>query len=107
MSVSISEWNDFFVAEAGGTALARLLFVAVSINLPRVLADEHLPRRASESLTLVLAVRAIATLGLLPGNQKAKRPRQELSPRLSLRRAKTARPEPTPANSVDRGSRKW
>jgi hypothetical protein len=30
----------------------------------------------------------------------------ELSPRLSLRRAKTACPEPTPANSLDRGSRK-
>ena len=30
----------------------------------------------------------------------------ELSPRLSLRRAKTAYPEPTPANSLDRGSRK-
>jgi hypothetical protein len=29
----------------------------------------------------------------------------ELSPRLSLRRAKTAYPEPTPANSLDRGSR--
>ena len=28
----------------------------------------------------------------------------ELSPRLSLRRAKTASPEPTPANLVDRGS---
>jgi hypothetical protein len=29
-----------------------------------------------------------------------------LSPQLSLRRAKTACPEPTPANSLDRGSRK-
>jgi modulator of FtsH protease len=73
MSVNISEWTDFFVAEAGAAAaLAGLLFVAVSINLSRVLAYEHLPRRASESLALVLTVLVIATLGLIPAPARSR-----------------------------------
>ena len=60
-------WSDFFVAEAGAAAaLAGLLFVAVSINLPRVLAIPHLPTRAIESLTALVSVLFVATCGLIP-----------------------------------------
>jgi hypothetical protein len=42
-------WDNFFVAEVGAAAaLSGLLFVAVSINLTRILAIPHLPARAAE-----------------------------------------------------------
>lgn len=63
----IEHWHDFFVAEAGAAAaLAGLLFVAVSINLPRVLAFPHLPTRAIETLTSLLSVLLVATFALVP-----------------------------------------
>jgi hypothetical protein len=61
-------WGNFFVAEAGAAAaLAGLLFVAVSINLTRVLQFPHLPGRAAEALFALLSVLAVATLALVPG----------------------------------------
>jgi hypothetical protein len=66
-----SGWENFFVAEAGASAaLAGLVFVAVSINLTRILAYPHLPGRAAEALTVLLSVLVIATWGLVP-NQSA------------------------------------
>lgn len=63
----IEHWHDFFVAEAGAAAaLAGLLFVAVSINLARILEFAHLPTRALEALTAFLSVLVVATLGLVP-----------------------------------------
>jgi hypothetical protein len=64
-------WENFFVAEAGASAaLAGLLFVAVSINLTRILAFPHLPGRAAEALIVLLSVLQSATFGLVP-NQGA------------------------------------
>jgi hypothetical protein len=61
-------WENFFVAEVGAAAaLSGLLFVAVSINLPRILAIEHLPERAAETLVLLGGVLTVATFGLVPG----------------------------------------
>ncbi|HEY1694327.1 MAG TPA: hypothetical protein VGG39_19290 [Polyangiaceae bacterium] len=61
-------WENFFVAEVGAAAaLTGLLFVAVSINLSRILAIEHLPERAAETLLVLLGVLAVATFGLVPG----------------------------------------
>jgi modulator of FtsH protease len=61
-------WENFFVAEVGAAAaLTGLLFVAVSINLSRILAIEHLPERAGETLLVLLGVLAVATFGLVPG----------------------------------------
>ena len=61
-------WNDFFVAEAGAAAaLAGLLFVAVSINLKRILMFPHLPARAIEALVALVSVLAVSTWALVPG----------------------------------------
>ncbi|MGA3121005.1 MAG: hypothetical protein ABSF69_09580 [Polyangiaceae bacterium] len=62
------DWGNFFVAQVGAAAtLSGLLFVAVSINLARILAIEHLPERAAETLTVFVGVLVVATFGLVPG----------------------------------------
>jgi hypothetical protein len=65
---AMAGWENFFVAEVGAAAaLAGLLFVAVSINLGKILELPQLPGRAAESLLILLGVLAAATLGLVPG----------------------------------------
>ncbi|MGB2623903.1 MAG: hypothetical protein WA857_14065 [Candidatus Acidiferrum sp.] len=65
-------WTDFFVAEAGAAAaLAGLLFVAISINLARILEFWHLPTRAAEALLALLSVLVIATFALIPAQPSA------------------------------------
>jgi|SRR5580658_4035150 hypothetical protein len=64
-------WHDFFVAEAGASAaLAGLLFVAISINLTRILEFWHLPTRAAEALLALLSVLVVATFALIPGQSQ-------------------------------------
>lgn len=61
-------WSSFFAAEVGAAAaLTGLLFVALSINLSKILAIEHLPSRAAETTLVLSGVLAIATCGLVPG----------------------------------------
>jgi hypothetical protein len=61
------QWHDLFVATAGASAaLLGLLFVAVSINLERILAYEGLPERALETLLLLLGVLIVGIIGLIP-----------------------------------------
>jgi hypothetical protein len=63
-----SEWSDLFVAAAGaGAALAGLVFVAVSINIDRILALEGLPERALETVLTLLMVVCVSIVGLIPG----------------------------------------
>ncbi len=63
-----AQWSDFFVATAGASAaLAGLLFVAVSINLDRILGEAGLPDRALETVLLLLSVVLISVVGLIPG----------------------------------------
>jgi hypothetical protein len=63
-----SQWTDFFVAVAGASAaLAGLLFVAVSINLERILGEAGLPDRALETVMLLLGALVVSIFGLIPG----------------------------------------
>lgn len=63
-----SEWTDLFVATAGATAaLAGLLFVAVSINLDRILKEVGLPDRALETVMMLLGALVVSIIGLIPG----------------------------------------
>ncbi len=65
---SSAGWESLFVAEAGASAaLAGLLFVAISINLERILQGAGLPGRAGEAMVLVVAVLGVSTLVLVPG----------------------------------------
>jgi hypothetical protein len=66
-----SEWTDLFVASAGASAaLAGLVFVAVSINIERILRYEGLPDRALETVLLLLSVLVVSILGLMPGQSR-------------------------------------
>jgi hypothetical protein len=61
-------WENFFVAEVGAAAaLSGLIFVAVSINLSRILSIPHLPERAAETLIVLMGVLTVASFGLVPG----------------------------------------
>jgi hypothetical protein len=63
-----SEWTDLFVAAAGASAaLAGLLFVAVSINLDRIIGEAGLPDRALETVLLLIGVLVVSIVGLIPG----------------------------------------
>jgi modulator of FtsH protease len=61
-------WSDLFVATAGASAaLAGLVFVAVSINIARILDYRGLPERALEAVLLLLGVVVVSVIGLVPG----------------------------------------
>jgi hypothetical protein len=64
---TLTDWSGFATAEVGAAAaLAGLLFVAVSINLDRILAFPKLPARAAETLVVLLLALVAASLALLP-----------------------------------------
>ncbi len=63
-----SEWKDLFVASAGASAaLAGLVFVAVSINIERILKYPGLPDRALETVMLLVGALLVSIVGLIPG----------------------------------------
>ena len=66
-----SEWTDFFVASAGASAaLAGLVFVAVSINVERILQFRGLPDRALATVLMLLSVVLVALICLIPGQSR-------------------------------------
>jgi hypothetical protein len=66
-----TQWVGFFSAEASAAAaLTGLLFVSVSINLPRILAISLLPARAAKALTTLVAILIAASFCLVPGQSK-------------------------------------
>lgn len=65
-------WSEFAVAMAGvGAVLAGLVFVALSLNLRRILATEDLPARAGETLVVFAAVVLQCAVLLLPDQSRA------------------------------------
>jgi modulator of FtsH protease len=66
-----SEWSDFFVATAGASAaLAGLLFVAISVNVDRILRYRGLPERGLETVLLLLGVLLTSMVALVPGQAR-------------------------------------
>jgi hypothetical protein len=64
----MTDWNTLLALQAGAAAtLVGLVFVAVSINLDRVLAYPGLPDRAAETILQFLEVFLISTVALVPG----------------------------------------
>ncbi|MGB8383945.1 MAG: hypothetical protein WCG47_22315 [Dermatophilaceae bacterium] len=50
-------WHELYVMVGGAAgALAGLLFVAVSINLDRIIAGQGLARRAGETLVIMVSL---------------------------------------------------
>jgi hypothetical protein len=67
----MTDWNTLLALQAGAAAtLVGLVFVAVSINLDRVLAYPGLPDRAAETILQFLEVFLISTVALVPGQRE-------------------------------------
>src|SRR5262252_5384801 len=63
----VAAWGSFAVAMAGAAAvLAGLVFVAVSVNIDRILAVRGLPGRAADSLIMYVAVLVECAFVLVP-----------------------------------------
>ena len=68
MAYDVEAWSDLFVACAGAAAaLTGLVFVAVSINIERILALPGVPERALQTLLVLLSVVIVSVFGLAPG----------------------------------------
>ncbi len=64
----MSGWENFFVGQVGASAaLAGLVFVAVSINLARILTYPSLPSLVLEAIVPLVAVLIASSLLLVPG----------------------------------------
>lgn len=63
----LSEWQSLFAAQSGAAAtLTGLVFVAVSINLARILETPGLSGRAAESIAHFLQVFFVCTATMIP-----------------------------------------
>ena len=63
----MARWEAFFAAQlAAAATLAGLLFVGVSLNLAKILANPSLPGRALSGFYLLLANLIVASLMLVP-----------------------------------------
>ena len=63
-----AEWTDLLVASAGASAaLTGLIFVAVSINVERIIEFKGLPERAAAQVLILLGVVIVSLIVLIPG----------------------------------------
>lgn len=64
---ALESWESFFLAIAGAAAaLTGLVFVALSINLARILDLPGLPGRAAETIAMLTEVLIVGVVGLVP-----------------------------------------
>jgi len=69
---SARDWTALFAASGGASAaLTGLLFVAVSVNIERILEVAGLPERALQTLLMLLSAVIISLLVLIPGQSPA------------------------------------
>ena len=67
----LEPWKDFYVAVAGAaSAMAGLVFVALSINLTRILTVPGLPTRGAEAIILPSAALLASLIGLIPNQSE-------------------------------------
>src|ERR1700733_11889757 len=65
--IQLADWQTYLAVQAGAAAtLTGLVFVAVSINLVRILSVPGLPGRAFEALVQLLQVFFVVSFALLP-----------------------------------------
>jgi hypothetical protein len=68
-AITLTGWENFFIASTGAAAgLAGLLFVAVSINLSKILGIPGLAARAGETFIPLASVLIFSLLALVPGH---------------------------------------
>lgn len=61
-------WSPFFSAQVGASAaLAGLIFVAISINLPKIMVGHQLIPRCAQALFILMGVLLASTFCLVPG----------------------------------------
>ncbi len=66
-----ARWADFAVGVAGATAaLAGLLFVAVSVNIQRIMQFAYLPARAGQTLIMLITPLLVSIFLLVPGQPR-------------------------------------
>jgi hypothetical protein len=64
-------WDSFFTAEVGASAaLAGLIFVGITINLQRIVANPSVTARAFQALLLLVGTFVVAALLLVPGQSR-------------------------------------
>jgi hypothetical protein len=71
MAYEPEAWSDFFVATAGASAaLAGLVFVAISINIERILSLAGVPDRALQTVQLLVGMVIVSFFALAPGQSE-------------------------------------
>jgi hypothetical protein len=69
--MAIADWSALLSVQAGAAAtLTGLVFVAISVNLAKIIAFPGLPGRAAESMLQFLEVFLISTVALIPGQSE-------------------------------------
>jgi hypothetical protein len=64
-------WDSFFMAEVGAAAaLGGLIFVSITINLQRIVANPSVTARAFQALLMLIGTGLVAAILLVPGQTR-------------------------------------